>query len=184
MNIKEKQNKFLDLLESVNDKLFMYALALEKSREDAEDLVSDTVLTCYEHFEKIENYSGFKGYVFKVARSKFRQKYRRKWLFGKYDEVKANSIISYDFQPDLPIEIEILYKALNTLPDKQKEAVVLFEISGFSMEEIRKIQGGTLSAVKSRVKRGREKLTEILVLKDNFYKKVIVNNINLPIERD
>jgi DNA-directed RNA polymerase specialized sigma24 family protein len=40
MNNKEKQEKFLQLLESINDKLYMYARALEKCREDAEDLVN------------------------------------------------------------------------------------------------------------------------------------------------
>jgi DNA-directed RNA polymerase specialized sigma24 family protein len=35
---------------------------------------------------------------------------------------------------------------------------VLFEISGFPLEEIRQLQGGTLSGVKSRLKRGREQL--------------------------
>jgi RNA polymerase sigma-70 factor (ECF subfamily) len=174
MNIKEKQDKFLELLESINDQLYLYARALENCREDAEDLVNDTILATYENFENLNDYSGFKGYVFKTARSKFRQKYRRSWLFGKSDELKANNMVSNDFKPDLPIEIDILYKALDKLPDKQKEAVVLFEISGFSLDEIKDNQGGTLSSVKSRVKRGREKLTELLVHRDNFYKNELV----------
>lgn len=181
MNNKEKQEKFLQLLEIINDKLYMYARAFETCREDAEDLVSDTILASYENFDKLRDYSGFQGYVFKTARSKFRQKYRRSWLFGKYDEQKANNMLSNDFKPDLPVEIDILYKALNTLPEKQKEAVVLFEITGFSLEEIKDIQGGTLSAVKSRVKRGREKLTEILVQRDNFHRNEVNNNRIKPI---
>jgi RNA polymerase sigma-70 factor (ECF subfamily) len=181
MNNTEKQSKFLELLESVNDKLYMYARSLENCREDAEDLVSDTILACYENFDNLKDDSGFKGYIFKTARSKFRQKYRRLWIFGKYDEQKADNIISNDFNPDLPAEIDILYKALDKLPDKQKEAVVLFEISGFSLQEIKEIQGGTISAIKSRVKRGREKLTELLVHRDKFYKNDLVNKIKLQI---
>ena len=63
-------------------------------------------------------------------------------------------------------DIQVLYAALDKLPVKQKEAVVLFEISGFSLEEIKNIQGGTLSGAKSRVKRGREKLA--ILLNDNI----------------
>jgi len=44
------------------------------------------------------------------------------------------------------------------LPDKQREAIVLFELSGFSIEEIRELQGGTISGVKMRLKRGRNQL--------------------------
>ena len=173
---KEKQEIFLTLLNEVNDNLFMYALALEKSKADAEDLVQETIISTYENFEKIRDYSCFKGYIFKVARSKFRQKHRRSWLFGNYVYNSEYKIISDEFKPDLPLEIESLYSALNKLPEKQKEAVVLFELSGFSLEEIKEIQGGTLSAVKSRVKRAREKLAEIIERNENYY---VIENSNL-----
>ncbi len=180
MSNKEKQEKFLSLLEEFNDSLFMYARALESSVEDAEDLLSDTILAAYEKFDTIIDYTGFKGYIFKTARSIFRQKYHRSWLFGKFDEYKSENMTSNDFKPDLPVDIQILYNALDTLPEKQKEAVVLFEISGFSLIEIKELQGGTLSAVKSRVKRGREKLTEILVHQDKFYQREKMTEIYEP----
>jgi len=49
-------------------------------------------------------------------------------------------------------------RALEGLKPVQREAVVLHEIEGFSVEEIAEMQGVTLSAVKSRLTRGREKL--------------------------
>jgi DNA-directed RNA polymerase specialized sigma24 family protein len=39
---------------------------------------------------------------------------------------------------------------------------VLFELSGFSIEEIREIQGGSISGVKTRLVRGREALRSML----------------------
>jgi len=49
-------------------------------------------------------------------------------------------------------------RALANLDAEQREAVVLHEIEGFSVEEIAEMQGVTSSAVKSRLARGREKL--------------------------
>ncbi len=49
-----------------------------------------------------------------------------------------------------------------SLPEKQREALALFEISGLSIEEVREIQGGSLSAVKMRLVRGREQLALLL----------------------
>jgi DNA-directed RNA polymerase specialized sigma24 family protein len=49
-------------------------------------------------------------------------------------------------------------KALSALPEKQREAVVLFEIEGFSIEEVAKMQNAKISAVKSRLARGRARL--------------------------
>lgn len=164
-NINEK---FLELLDPLRDKLYMYARALEKSTEDAEDLVSDTILTCLENFSEIQDYSKFKSYIFKIVRNKFKRKSRKNIFWAKYDESRANEIPSNGIQTDLPTDIAFLYNALDQLPDKQKEALVLFEISGFSMSEIRDFQGGSISAIKSRIKRGREKLSELLTdSKDN-----------------
>lgn len=181
---KDKQDKFIELLNEINDKLYMYARALENNCEDAEDLVNDTILACYENFDGLKDISGFKGYIFKTARSKFRQKYRRSWLWGAYRESKAENMVSNDFSPDLPLDIEILYSALDQLPEKQKEAVVLFEISGFSLEEIKKIQGGTLSGVKSRVKRGKEMLKKLLTDNETKVHTNMIENRTIIIHQD
>ncbi len=60
--------------------------------------------------------------------------------------------------PDAGPDVEVLNSLLAKLPSKQRESIVLFELSGFSFDEIRQLQGGTLSGVKSRLKRGREQL--------------------------
>jgi RNA polymerase sigma-70 factor (ECF subfamily) len=58
--------------------------------------------------------------------------------------------------------VHFLHVALAQLVDEQREAIILFEISGFSIKEIVEIQASSESAVKQRLKRGREKLVEIL----------------------
>ncbi|OYV58704.1 MAG: hypothetical protein B7X01_03535 [Acidiphilium sp. 21-62-4] len=65
-------------------------------------------------------------------------------------------------QPDVAAEIALVREALDRLPPKMKETILLFDVADLSLEEIRKIQGGTLSGVKSRLKRGREELRFML----------------------
>jgi RNA polymerase sigma factor (sigma-70 family) len=48
--------------------------------------------------------------------------------------------------------------ALSRLPPSQREAVVLLEIEGCTLEEIAGLQGSSITAVKTRVSRGRERL--------------------------
>jgi RNA polymerase sigma factor (sigma-70 family) len=60
------------------------------------------------------------------------------------------------------MEVELLHRALAELSDDQREALILFEISGFSIREVSEIQECSESAVKQRLKRGRERLGEIL----------------------
>ena len=49
-------------------------------------------------------------------------------------------------------------RALATLPAEQREAIVLHELEGFSVDEVAEMQHASASAVKSRLSRGRERL--------------------------
>lgn len=173
MNIKNKQEEFLDLYEPIAQSLSAFARALEKNEEAAKDLVSESILLAYKNFEKIEDKSAFKSYIFSICSRLHKRKKWRLRFFGEYNEEKSNNIADVNFKPDLNLDVELLYKALDKLPEKQKEAIVLFEISGFSIKEIQALQGGTESAIKSRLKRGREKLKDLLTEKE-----VKKNNIN------
>jgi RNA polymerase sigma factor (sigma-70 family) len=51
-----------------------------------------------------------------------------------------------------------LNKALKRLPTKQSEALVWYEISGLSMDEIATIHGITVNGVKTNISRARKTL--------------------------
>ncbi len=162
MEEKQKQDKFMEAFEPNRQKLSAYALALTRNRDDAKDIVSETILKAYESFEKVKDTQAFSAYLFTIASRIFKRKLWRRRIFGEYNQEYAETIPAGTVSPETRFDIETLYKALDKLPAKQKEAVILFEISGFSIEEICEIQGGTISGVKSRLKRGRETLTEIM----------------------
>jgi len=98
--------------------------------------------------------------------------YRKQKYNTMHEEDFEIEQISYDF--DLTDEIgEIdgpLYEILSVLPDKIKYAVYLFYIEEYKTEEIAKILKTTSSAVRMRLKRGRE------ILKDKLQpqKKILI----------
>jgi RNA polymerase sigma-70 factor (ECF subfamily) len=83
-------------------------------------------------------------------------------MVSSLTEVHTNIIADEASNIEARSELNEFYAALSTLPEKQREAVTLFEISGLSLNEIMEIQGGSLSGVKSRVTRGREELARLL----------------------
>jgi len=173
---KAKQEEFLSLLEPIRVKLSRFARAMAQNREEAKDLASETILIAYTNFEKLKNKQAFLSYLFTIASRLYKQSFKRKKFWGEYNEEDALQLISHHKPADLNYDVEILYKTLKLLPTKQQEAIVLFEISGFSLEEIKEIQGGTLSGVKSRLKRGRESLKELMEANEP---KKITNIYNL-----
>lgn len=154
--------EYLKLLEPINDSLYIYAYSLTKNKLDAEDLISEVILKTYEKFRKNSKIENFKAYSFIVLRNIFFKKKFLNKYFTKMDNIIFDKLQSNDYNPEINAEISILYKALLNLEEKHREAVILFEIVGFSIKEICKIQKSSESAVKSRIKRGREKLKELL----------------------
>lgn len=160
------QEEFLRLLLPLRDRLTHYARAVSRTREEADDLVGDAILGALEGFGKLRNPEAFAGYLFRIAsRLQKRRRWRRR-IFGVYDEGRAHAIGSGGPSPETAAEVVLLYRALEKLPAAQREAVVLFEISGLALEEIRVIQGGSLSAIKSRISRGRQELARLLGARD------------------
>jgi RNA polymerase sigma-70 factor (ECF subfamily) len=72
---------------------------------------------------------------------------------------------------DRQAEKEQLYKALAMLPIEQREALILFEIVGFSVKEIAGFQQKTEEAIRQQLSRGRKKLLSLLSA--NTYSKDI-----------
>ena len=137
---------------------YRYCRGITGNSDDAWDLAGETILVVFENLNNLRKKDSFKAYLFGVARRLRLSHNRRRKFKADYIEGEADLIISSDPLPDFHPDIELLYEYLNHLPLKQKEAFLLFEFSGFSIKEIQKLQGGTASGVKTRLKRAREQL--------------------------
>ncbi|MBI5326219.1 MAG: RNA polymerase sigma factor [Ignavibacteriae bacterium] len=157
-----KQEEFSKLLETVRESLTRFVMALTRSKEDSKDLLQDTIIIAYEYFEKIEEKKAFLSFLFTTASRLYRRRKLRTKIFGLFEQKYAESIKSDDPSPECSTDVSILYQFLEKLPYNQREALILFELSGFSLQEIKEIQGGSLSGVKSRLKRGRKKLAQLM----------------------
>lgn len=173
-----KQQRFMQLLDPVHDRLARFTHAMTRNRDEARDLVCETLLIAYEHFDEVKDTSAFASWLFTIARRSYRHQYRRGKLFGEYDEQRAEFIHDNGTAPEVAADIRILHEALARLPENQRETVVLFEISGLSLEEIKTVQGGSLSGVKSRVTRGRQKLAELLGVEDSRVAHARTNGVH------
>jgi RNA polymerase sigma-70 factor, ECF subfamily len=161
-NAERRQERFLELLRPVHDRLENFALAMARDAEEAKDLVSETVLRAYEHFDELRTPAAFAGYLLTIASRLQKRGWWRRRIFEVFDMERAEAIPDLGSAPDSRIDVDALYAALARLPEAQRETVVLFEITGLSLEEIQQVQGGSLSGVKSRLVRGRERLAQLL----------------------
>jgi RNA polymerase sigma-70 factor (ECF subfamily) len=154
--------RFMRLLMPAYKRLEDFAFAMARDREEARDLVAQTVLVAFESFDRLRDDQAFVAYLFTIASREFQRGRRRSRWFGPFSQPGAERIEYRGTAPDVSVDVDLLYTALARLPHREREAVVLFEISGFSMKEVRAIQGGSLSGVKVRIFRARRRLAVLL----------------------
>lgn len=150
------------LYDPLHDRLVRFVQTSEWDREEAKDIVSETILSAYEHFERVRHHEAFLYYLFTIAKRKmnrrFAQQKRMTYLADDLKDTLTNN--SSDIHRQL--QIKELRKAITQLPEKYREPLVLFEFSGLSIKEIADITELSENGVKSRLSRARQQISKLL----------------------
>lgn len=154
------QKQFLALYEPIHESFARFCHAKAYGLMEAEDLISESLTCALEQFHRLKEEKAFLSFLFSIASNVLSKKNRRLKFRGSYNQKQAEKSIDESIDAETRLDIKVLYTALNQLPKEQKEALILFEISGFSIKEVSEIQQSSESAIKQRLKRGRAKLAE------------------------
>jgi RNA polymerase sigma-70 factor (ECF subfamily) len=153
------------------DALYAFALKLARSRDDAEDLVGDTMLRAFERWDQYNLGTNIRAWLFTILYHVFVSRKRRidarevhapddseGWsAFEAVGEVDPEGRFYDSFLDD-----EIT-KAIDSLPEEYRSAVVLSDLHELRYAEIAEILGVPEGTVKSRLFRGRRILQKKLV---------------------
>ncbi len=161
MNNKEKQAYFLTLYEPNHDKFERFCRARVYGGMEYQDLINDTLLVAFEKLDSLKSETAFLSFLFGISVRILSNKNKKKKEDSLIEMTESN-VEDFNANTALSAEVHFLHQALARLPESQQETLILFEISGFSIKEIVEIQGASESAIKQRLKRGREKLFDIL----------------------
>lgn len=129
---------------------------------DHKDLMHDTILIAYEKFSSLENPKAFLHFLFGICIRVLANQIKKKRPLRFKSDFQSYQVEDQSTRADKNDEVHLLYEALSHLPENQREAIILFEISGFSIAEIADFQHAGISAVKQRLARGRQALVEHL----------------------
>lgn len=135
---------------------------LNKIDEDVEDLVQQTFLACATARDRIQDASGFRGYVFATARSKLIDRLRGRSKRVDPLDPERDSVAALGVTPTGALgateDQDLLLQALRHLPLDLQIALELYyfeDIRGSALVTALGLQPGT---VRSRLRRGIERL--------------------------
>ena len=162
MDIETKKEKFTELIKPLLPKLERYALSVMLSRDEAKEIVSETLLIAFERFDTLKSEKAMLSFLFTIA-SRVRVDYiKTEKKTESISQGIADIYPSSEASAETLFDIKLLYEALGKLEKKMSEAIILFEITGLKIKEIATVQNSTVSAVKIRLFRGRRKLAKLL----------------------
>ena len=162
LDAERRWQDLVRLLEPIHGKALGTARNLCRSPGDGDDLYQETVLRAFHKLHTLRDEERFRSWFFAVLLSVHRSRSRRGFWkrLLPLDETPENmwGLAGEDgrMSEEEFHSARRAARALSRLPAEQREALVLHELEGFSMEEVATMKGETAAAVKSRVLRGRE----------------------------
>ena len=154
------------------------AWRLTRNREDAEDLVGETVTRAWLGVDKLRERERFRGWVFRILTNLYisqrRARASRPEEEPLADEAAEFSLFERLHQPFLlwwstpeqefldKLVREDLFRAIDSLPDVFRVVTVLADVEGLSYQQVADALDVPVGTVRSRLARGRGLLQKAL----------------------
>lgn len=158
--------------------LHRFAFSLCQSKQEAEELVSETVVKAFENRKQLREEEKIKQWLFRILNNVFISNYRKSKnhrtidlsnlsnsSFSLFEQVGMSSFIDGG-TPEKSfiskITSEKIHKAIHELPEEFRVTLVLCDVDEFSYTEIASITQVPVGTVRSRVARARNLLQKKL----------------------
>jgi RNA polymerase sigma-70 factor (ECF subfamily) len=157
------RQEFGTLVERHQDRILAYVRYMGFSEAEARDLAQDAFVRAFRHLRRCGDPDRFAGWLFRITANLCRTAGRRSASravepLEPYRGRLAEEAPGPDDLAESNWTKEKVRAALDAVPTDQREALVLMYLQGHSVKEIEELTGASASAVKMRLKRGREAL--------------------------
>ena len=143
------------ILTRFGDSILRYAYTYLHNMSDAEEVLQDTLVQFLKTAPEFESENHEKAWLLRVAANLSKNRIR-------YNKLRETD--------ELNDELSFVWEAVKSLPVKYREVIHLFYHEGYQTAQIAKVLGRNESTVRSDLRRGREKLKEVLKGEYDFEK--------------
>jgi RNA polymerase sigma-70 factor (ECF subfamily) len=168
--LKEEGAAWDQIVARYRRKVFHIAYKFTARHDEAEDLTQEILLKIFRSLDKFKRDADFSTWLSSVARNYCIDHYRAS---KREKEVLVDDLLAMDLaaatsgNPQRILEDrdrrQFLRRGLEMLPPKLREAVVLRDLQGLSYQEMAERLRLPEGTVKSRINRGREELSRLLL---------------------
>jgi len=171
------QATFADAAMPLMDQLYSAALRMTRNAADAEDLVQETYLKAYRGYDRFQDGTNLKAWMYRILTNSYINRYRAKQrrpdetdiadvedmylyrrLGGEHSDVGTSAEEAFLSS----VTDSNVKAAIEAIPENFRIAVLLADVEGFAYKEIAEILDIPIGTVMSRIHRGRKALEKQL----------------------
>ena len=171
------QAEFAEAAMPLMDQLYSAALRMTRNAADAEDLVQETYLKAYRGYERFEEGTNLKAWMYRILTNSYINRYRAKqrrpdesdiadvedmYLYRRLSGENADIGSSAEDAFLNTVTDGAVKAAIEAIPENFRIAVLLADVEGFAYKEIAQILDIPIGTVMSRIHRGRKALEKQL----------------------
>ncbi len=164
-----QQKEFVDIILPIKDKLYRLAKRILVSRDEAEDAVQEVFLKLWNGRDRINNYKNPEAFAITMTKNYCLDRLKSKQA-SNLKIVHNNFKNSDDLQRKVEANegVELVFKLMETLPEKQKIIMQLRDIEQFEFSEIAHMLDSNETAIRVALSRARKKVKEQLIKQYNY----------------
>ncbi len=178
--IQKDESAFKQVVELYHGKVYNTVIGFLRSDELADDLAQEVFITVFESIDKFRGDSLLSTWIYRIAVTKSlehlrKQKRKKRWgmFYSLFNEDLSPRFESSDYHhPGVALEDrelgELLFKAVDKLPELQRAAFTFQKIEGMSYEETASVLNTSTAAVESLLQRANMNLRKYLT---SYYKQ-------------
>lgn len=143
------------VLDEYGNSILRLAYSYLHNMSDAEDILQETLIQFLKTGPLLENTSHEKAWLLKVAANLSKNRI-------EYNRIRQTDELEETLAADCREDLSFVWEAVKALPDKYREVIHLFHYEGYSTAQIGKLLNRKEATVRSDLRRGRQKLKDIL----------------------
>lgn len=143
------------ILTRFGDSILRYAYTYLHNMSDAEEVLQDTLVQFLKTAPEFESENHEKAWLLRVAANLSKNRIR-------YNKLRETDELNDELVAEEREDLSFVWEAVKSLPVKYREVIHLFYHEGYQTVQIAKVLGRNESTVRSDLRRGREKLKEVL----------------------
>jgi RNA polymerase sigma-70 factor (ECF subfamily) len=139
------------------------AWSILRDTEEVKEALQETFLRVFRHLRGYDESKDFLGWLTRVAVNVCRDLLRRRRRgLEPIDEASVTDEVHFEDDLIRRDEIAQLRRAIDSLPPKERMAIVLHDVEGLRTHEVAEALGNSVATVRVQLSRAREKLRRIL----------------------